>query len=273
MSVSHTLALAVLVCACARAEDGGLATLKPSLQVKFDAYVRETEARIDREVHSSTYLWCAQDPERLARVRRGETVIEPVHGKGDIHVGDGIIHDWTGALFIPGVTLDRAVAFLQDYGIHRYFYRPEVIESRLISRNGNEAHVFYRFRKRVIVTVAMDTEHVAHFYPLSKTRWYSASRTTRIAELKNFGKPTEHELPPGRDHGFLWRLNTYWRIEEKDGGVYMESETISLTREVAWGLGWLINPIIRALPAESLAHILTATREGILLGPEAHLLK
>jgi hypothetical protein len=259
MSIFCILALAALV-----GDDGGTVSLKPGLGQKFDAYVRGADARIDREVRSSTYLWAAESPERWARVRRGEAVVEPAEGKGDFHVGDGIIHDWTGALFVPGVTLDRVVSFIENYGIHKNFYRPEVIESRVVSRTGNDLRVYYRIRKRVIVTVVMNTEHAAYFYPLSKTRLYSRSYTTRIAEVKDAGKPTEYELQPGKDHGFLWRLNTYWRLEEKDGGVYMECQTISLTREVAWGLGWLINPIIRSLPGESLLHILNATKEGVL---------
>jgi hypothetical protein len=71
------------------------------------------------------------------------------------------------------------------------------------------------------------------------------------------------ELPPGQDHGFLWRLNSYWRFEERDGGVYVECEAISLTRNVPLGLGWLVNPIIRSLPRESLANTLWATREAV----------
>lgn len=264
MSLLRTLVPALLVCAVGLADDGGTVSLKPGLQQKFEAHVREVEARIDREVHSSTYLWSAQLPARWERVRRGEAVVEPAQGKGDFHVGDGIIHDWTGALFIPGVTLDRVVTFLEDYGIHKNFYRPEVIDSRVVSRTGNELRVYYRIRKRVIVTVVMNTEHAAYYYPLSATRLHSRSFTTRIAEVKDAGKPTEHELAPGKDHGFLWRLNTYWRLEEKDGGVYMECQTISLTREVAWGLGWLINPIIRSLPGDSLLHILNATKDGVL---------
>jgi hypothetical protein len=229
---------------------------------KYEAYIREAEVRIQREVDSSTYLWAAQSSARWARVRTGEAVVEPWNGQGDSDIGDAIIHDWIGCLFVSGMKLGQVVSFLQDYSIHKNFFQPEVIDSRLISHDGNNWKLYYRVVKKKILTVVLNTDHTATYFPLSKTRLHSRSYAIRIAEVKDAGKPTERELPPGKDHGFLWRLNTYWRLEEKDGGVYIECQAISLTRAVPLGLGWLINPIIRSLPRESLAHMLTATRDG-----------
>jgi hypothetical protein len=234
---------------------------------KYQAYIRETEVRIQQEVQSPTYLWAERSPARWERVRAGEAVVESWNAQGDIDIGDALIHDWIGACFISGVKLSQAAAFLQDYAIHKDFYRPEVIDSRLLSHNGNGYRLYYRLVKKKILTVTLNTEHAATFYPISDTRMVTSSYTTRIAEVKDAGKPSERELAPGKDHGFLWRLNTYWRLEEKDGGVYIECQTISLTRTVMLGLGWLINPIIRSLPRESLAHMLTATAEGVRSRP------
>jgi hypothetical protein len=49
----------------------------------------------------------------------------------------------------------------------------------------------------------------------------SKSYSTRIAEVTNQGKSDEQELPVGLDHGYMWRLYTYWRIEERNGGVFL----------------------------------------------------
>jgi len=108
--------------------------------------------------------------------------------------------------------------------------------------------------------VVLNTEHDARYFPLDATRCYSRSCATRIAEVEHPGTPEERELPPGNDQGFLWRLNSYWRFEERDGGVYVECEAISLTRPVPAGLGWLIEPFIKNLPRESLANTLRETR-------------
>jgi hypothetical protein len=121
-----------------------------------------------------------------------------------------------------------------------------------------------RLRKKKVITVVLDTEHEVHYFQLDPLRWYSRSYTTRIAEVDNPGEPDERQLPPGADHGFLWRLYSYWKFQERDGGVYVECQALSLTRNVPLGLGWLIEPIIRQLPRESLANTLRATRDAAL---------
>jgi hypothetical protein len=77
------------------------------------------------------------------------------------------------------------------------------------------------------------------------------------------GKPNEHDLPPGTGQGFLWRLNSYWRFRERDGGTWVECEAISLTRDVPVGLGWIVQPIIQDLPKQSLESTLRETRAAL----------
>lgn len=179
-----------------------------------------------------------------------------------MEVPDGLIHDWVGAVFIPGTTLEKTLALVQDYDSHKNIYA-EVIDSKLLHRDGNEFKVYLRLRKKKVLTVVMNTEHDVRYYPVDPTRWRSRSYSTRIAEVANPGEPNEHELPPGTGQGFLWRLYSYWRFQERDGGVYVECEAISLTRDVPTGLGWLVVPIIRNLPRESLVNTLGATRAAL----------
>ncbi len=88
----------------------------------------------------------------------------------------------------------------------------------------------------------------------------------RIAEVENAGKRDEREKTPGDDDGFLWRMETWWRMEERDGGVYVQSEVASLTRDIPTGLGWMIRPFVTDIPKESLTFTLKATRKAV----EAH---
>jgi hypothetical protein len=81
--------------------------------------------------------------------------------------------------------------------------------------------------------------------------------------VENAGSPKEKVLPPDTGHGFLWRLSSYWRFQEREGGVYVECRAISLTRDVPFGLGWVIEPIIQNLPRESLINTLEATRRAL----------
>jgi hypothetical protein len=71
-------------------------------------------------------------------------------------------------------------------------------------------------------------------------------------------------MPPGKDNGFLWRLNSYWRFFETGRGVYVQCEAVSLTRDIPTGLHWLIAPFIESIPKESLEFTLRSTRTAVL---------
>jgi len=91
----------------------------------------------------------------------------------------------------------------------------------------------------------------------------SKSCSTRIAEVEDAGKPDEHELPVGNDHGYVWRLYSYWRIEEKDGGVYIQVESIGLSRTIPWAIAWFVNPLVQSIPRSVLSQLLESTRKAV----------
>ena len=240
--------------------DAGKVELKPATVQAFDRYVQGTEARLDQQIHTPAFLWADGDAERKQRILRGEVLCAPSVGDGDSDVPSGLVHDWVGGMFVRGATLDRVIAMFEDYDNAKNIYKPEVVDSKTLERNGNNFKVYMRLLKKQVLTVVLDTTHDVHYVPVSNTRWYSRSYSTRIAELQKSGA----ELPPGQDHGFLWRLNSYWRFEERDGGVYVECQAVSLTRNVPTGLGWLINPIIRSLPRQSLENTLRSAQKAAL---------
>jgi hypothetical protein len=240
------------------------AELKPATATAFDRYVRTAESRIDERLRGPHFLWADDSPARLKSLRDGQIVVEPVAAQGDIAVAGGLVHDWIGAVFVPGATLDRALATAQDYDHDKVTHRPEVIDSKLLSRDGNHFHIYLRLMKKKVLTVVLNTEHDVVYSAVDGSRCYSRSYSTRIAEVVDPGKSGEREHPIGNDSGFLWRLNSYWRFEERDGGVYIECQAISLTRDVPTGLGWLIDPVVRQLPAESLTNTLRSTRNAIV---------
>jgi len=238
--------------------------LRPATARAFERYIQGVQARIDARVAGrQSFLWTDDAPVRRARVQRGEVVAERARGSRPVAVPDGLVHDFIGAVFISGVTLAQTLAFVQDYNHHRNFYGPELMDSRIISRDGEHFVLFMRLKKKKIITVVVDTEHDARFFPLDATRWHSRSRTTKIAEVEDPGTPNERELPVGTGYGFMWALDTFWRFVERDGGVYVECQAVSLSRSIPWVLGWLINPIVSSLPRDSLANTLGATRAGV----------
>ncbi|MBM3811529.1 MAG: hypothetical protein FJW20_07815 [Acidimicrobiia bacterium] len=236
------------------------AELKPETVAAFNSYIRQREGELSRRLENGKFLWSDDSAERARKVKGGEVEIESRGGVRE--VTGGLIHDWTGAVFLPGATLDKVVSMVQNYDNHKNVYQPEVIDSKLRSKNGNDYQIHLKLLKKKVLTVVLNTEHDVRYFPLDSKRVHSRSYSRKIAELEDAGTDKEHEMPPGNDHGFLWRLNSYWRFQERDGGVWVECDAISLTRGIPTGLGWLITPILRDLPKESLEKTLAATRSA-----------
>jgi hypothetical protein len=253
------------------------AELQPQTAAAFDRYVRASEQRIAEEVEDpARFLWLdtqtqAARENQLAALRRGELVIERLttrDGGRAIDVPDGLVHHWLGVVFVPGATLERAVRLLQAYDRHAQIYHPAVADSRLVSRSGERFRLFLRFQMTKVITVVVNSDHEAQFTQPAPNRVYSRIVSTRIAEVEDPGTSREREKPVGQDGGYLWRLNSYWRFLERDGGTYLQCESISLTRGIPLGFGWLVGPFVTSIPRESLTFTLETTRK-VLASPAA----
>ena len=238
--------------------------LKPETLKAFATYIRAAEKEMkNTEGGTSPFLWSDSDPALARQVHSGRIAAEFWSGQGPVKIPDGLIHDWIGAVFIPGTTIAKTLALIQDYDHHKVIYAADVLDSALLNRRGNHFKIYLRLLKKKIITVILDTDHEVVYRRLDQTHWLCRSRTTRIAEVENAGSANEKQLPPDTGHGFLWRLHSYWRFQENEDGVYAECRAISLTRDVPFGLGWVIEPIIQNLPRESLISTLEATRRAL----------
>jgi len=242
------------------------AELQPRTIAVFDRYARLTEARLDG---NGPFLWTdtpgggGTRPSRDA-LRRGTLLIERVmtlESGREIDVPDGLIHHWMGSVFIRGATVDASLELLQDYNRHAEVFMPIVARSRLTSRDGDTFKAFLRFRQKKVITVVVNSDHEAHFTRPGPGRAEGRIRSLRIAEVENPDTAQEREKPVGNDGGYLWRLNTYWRLLEADGGTYVQCESITLTRGIPTGFGWLIRPFVTSIPRESLEFTLETTRK------------
>ena len=246
------------------------ADLQPKTVAAFDRYVRATEAQMAVEPFLRIDgLGEAEREEKLAEVRRGEVYIERLSTREadkPIDVPGGLIHHWLGAVFVPDATLDQALDLLQDYDRHADIYRPAIARSKLLSRDGDVFRMDLRFYMKKVITVVVNTENEARFMRLGPGRAQSRIYSLRIAEVADPGTPQEREHPVGRDGGYLWRLYTYWRFLERDGGTYVQCEAISLTRGIPRMLGWLIGPFVTSIPRESLLFTLDTTRKTLAAG-------
>ena len=219
--------------------------LSPQTEADYNEYLRRAESGMD---------WHA----RMEVPADRSIAFAPGNGTGTIDVSRGIIHDWVAAAVAPGASMEQVLGVFQDYGAYKTRFFPNVQDSKLLSREGNHWHVYMRLYKKKILSVLLDTEHDVEYRPLSGGRWAIVSPTVKIAEVED-GK----QLPPGAGHGFLWRLNSYWLLEPRPGGVYLECRAISMSRDVPPGLGWAVKPMLTTVPKESLGETLRDTLRAL----------
>jgi hypothetical protein len=267
--------LALLICWIIRPTLAAATDLRPEAAHGFDRYIRLTEKRMAAEVApGGVFLWVDSLPvssrsETIARLKRGEVVSEKIRTPdplGNTSTPEALIHHWVGTVFIPGATLQQVLSLVQDYDHHTEYYKPEVVKSKTVEHSGNDYKVYLRLKKKKVVTVVLDTEYAVHYHSLDVNRAFSESYSTRIAEINHPDEPEERAAPEGQGEGFMWRLDSFWRFAEKDGGVYVQCEAISLTRDIPTGLNWLIAPFIESIPRESLDFTLLSTRSAVLRG-------
>ena len=265
------IASAFLFLTAATSPESNAEQLRPGTAAAFAKYIQSKEMHSSKELPSgNAFLWVDALPEATraqsyAELKRGQIIARRSDECGECtSIPGGLIHDWTGIVFIPGVSLPQALSTLQDYDRDAEYYQPEVVKSKLLGRSGEDFHIYLRLKQVQVITVVLDTEYDVLYTPVDATHAESRSLSTRIAEVESAGDPRERDLPIGDDHGFLWRLNSYWRFYQGDGGVYVQCDAVSLTRDVPAGLGWLVRPFIENVPEESLNFTLEATRKALL---------
>ena len=244
---------------------------KPETIAAFNRYRDQTEARMDTDLRAGHFLYFERYPDSRRQsideqVRRGEFYLEPLRTLDDDHkfpVPGGLIHHWVGIAFLPGATVEQTKSVLDDYAHHNQIYFPDVRQSKLLSRNGGNREVFLQFYSKTLITTVFNVNMTSDTTDYSATRTAIRSCSTRVADVEDFGKPNEHELRPADSHGYLWELCTWWHIEEKNGGSYIQVEAIELSRTVPFGFGWLINPLIHNVPRTFLSHLLNATKKAV----------
>lgn len=245
--------------------------LKKECAAEFEKYIAATEARNKVQLDKGPFLFIddlpeAQQVESYARLRKGEILVKQANTRDEarpVEVEHGLIHDWIGVIYIPNASLSQTLAVVQDYDNYQNIYKPDVRRSKLLNRNGDSFTVFLQLYKKSLVTVVINAKFDVHYERSGEHRATSRSHSTRLAEVQDFGQANEHEFPVDGGHGYAWRIYDYWRFIEKDDGVYVQFESIVLTRTVPAIFGWLINPLVRNIPRGILTNLLGATRAAV----------
>jgi hypothetical protein len=245
--------------------------LEPSTLQAWDEYISTVDSHMQARLDAQQpFLWADEVPDRISRLRRGEILVGPVSGHGTRSVPKGLIHDWIGAVFIPNITPEELLAVVHDYGRYKEFYKPVVADSKVLDCTDMDQRFSMVWQRRVLfVNAAMEGQYQAHDFKVDERHGYSITATTQVREIEGYGHSDEHFLPPDQGNGFIWRLHSILRYEQRDGGLYLEVEAIALTRDIPASLRWMVKPVVNRLSTASLVTSLRQTRDAVnsLPGP------
>ncbi len=240
------------------------ATLKQETVAAWDAYLVTVNENLQARLRpGGAFLWTFENAEREGDVRNGEIVVGPAAGRNPRKVPGGLIHHWIGAVFVPNLALDDVVEVTGDYDRYKDFYHPSVIQSKAIARDGAEAKFSMRIMNRAFfMKTALDAEYQSTNVRLDDRRFLSVSKTTRVQEVEECGEPGEHRIPEGEGGGYIWKLYSIARFEQRDGGMYVELEAIALSRDIPAAVRLVADPIVRRVSRNALSTSLRQTEEA-----------
>ena len=245
MPVRTIRAAAVMVLGLAASVGVRAQQLKPEAVHGFECYIQSAEARMDSRAQFLIADSNQAFNDQLVRGRKVQTVLGT--GPNPHAVPGGQLYDWVGGVFIPGVDIERTLRMLQDYD-HRAQYFPEILSSsKLQCRTGDNHFGFIMQMKEPAV---IETQNDVVWEKVDAKRWRCRSYSTGVREI-------------GKNHGYLHKLYSYWRFVETDKGVYVESETITLSSEFGAFTRALGSMLMGINPEKSLKKTLESMRESV----------
>lgn len=240
----------------------GAAELKPVTLEGWNAYVRTVTSSMEQRANGThAFLMVDESADTKKRVLAGESVVDShLHDK----IRDGLIHHWVGEMFFPGASLDQVSAVLADFDHYKDIYAPMIMKSKCLERNDCVVRVnLLLVGKAAGVVGAVDTDDEVQTVKLDPNRMYSISTSVRSQEISDYGKPNEKLLEQDKGPGYVWRTFGVTRLMQRDGGVYYETETVTLSRGIPWEFRWLIEPVTERLPRSIMMQTLNDLREAV----------
>ncbi len=247
--------------------------LKPATLAAYDRYVALTEQRIAQEnAGTRPFLWIDQQPASsraalMARLRKGEVVIDRLETRDQvkpIDVDGGLIHHWVGTVLLPNVTVDRAVAFVQDYDRYPQLFNPIMPRVHVLDHTGDRYVVAMRTAFTKVVTVVMDADYVVTYSRLSPSRVWTTNIATNLFQVHDAGTSNERREPGDAASGYLWRYSMYCKFEQRAEDSLDQCESVTLTRDVPFAIAWLVRPFVTGIPRDAMSFTLGRVRAALI---------
>lgn len=241
------------------------ATLTTETLSAWEESVQHSKAGLTREAGDLSQLFChfqhsartesvryIQDPEVTSIC--GEMTAVPL----------GLIHHWTGLVFIPNVRASDVLHVLQDYDAYAELYKPAVIHSQLLNRHSDEFLYRLKFvQKGFGIKAGLLGEFRTNYFQSNAGTGYSITEATQLTELQNPESPDEKALSLSAAHGYVEKVLTIVKYKESTQGVSVEVETLTLSRAMPASLRWLVAPLIQRFSRQTMNETLVRLRDKI----------
>jgi hypothetical protein len=206
----------------------------------------------------------ALNEKERAVIRSGRVVGRPGGEDGIMEAPDALLHHWYAAVFIPGVTLDQVVSVSRSYPDYPHIFA-NITRASVLADEGDSLKVRFRMKgSGGGLSATFDVRSGILYRRVDQAHAHVMSRSEEIHQVEDAERASERLLPVGHDSGYLWRAGALTRFMEGDGGVYMEMESLALSRRFPQGLGWLIEPIARRLGRHSVENSVQEFRRAVL---------
>ncbi len=232
----------------------------------FDHYAAQLDSRLATQHLTAATFLALLSPADQQTLRTGQPILEEIPGTPRLE--SAMLHHWRGTMLVPGTHAADFEQLLREISRYPQRFAPQVLSAQVLSAHTNSPSsdrisTAMRIRQTHILTVVLDASYELQFARLDPRHGFCISRSTRVSEVENPGSPAEHILAPGREHGYLWRLNTYWSWAETDSGLLIQVETLSLSRAIPHSLAWAIQPFVSSVPRESLEFTLRSASHAL----------
>ena len=250
--------------AAATAISAAGADLKSETVQQWEDYVKAVDIRHADRLAQGVFLLSDEVAGQTTNLRNGGVVVTPASQHVPLKVQFGLIHDWTGAAFIPNAKFDDVLPVLRDYDRYKDYYRPNVVYAkRIATSESKDQFSMVLMNKSAIAKTALDADYQTVYTEIDDHRLLSVTDATRIQEIAEYDTPSQHILPENHGTGLIWRVHSITHFEERDGGVYIEVEAIALSRDIPTVLRWVVDPIVRRVSRASLATSLQQTEAAV----------
>ncbi len=241
------------------------ATITPETMQRWDQYVQWARiALANQTAHPDTLLDVECRPHEVEKLRAGNILAVRAENGGMVPVPHGLIHHWIGTVFIPNTDAENVLNVLQDYDSYSQTYAPGVASSRLLTRTQDDfTYEMKLVEKGFGIKTALIGRFHSHYAQVDEVSGFSATDTEDLAELDSPGTTAEHRLTTAEAHGFVENVFTVVRYRQREGGVYLEVETMTLSREIPASVRWFVGPIVQTFSRDVMTDTLTRLRKRV----------